>query len=83
MNSLKQKLLTHWHLGRILRMALGIWLLVAGIQSHDWIVGLFSLFFLYQAATDTGCCGSQGCYTPAAKPGKKNGTEDIEYEEIK
>lgn len=84
MDSIKQRLLTNWHLMRIMRLAIGVWLLVVGIQTHDWAVGLFSVFFLYQAFTDTGCCGTQGCYTSAAKPMvKKEGTEDIEYEEVK
>jgi hypothetical protein len=69
---------------RIMRLAIGVWLLVVGIQTHDWAVGLFSIFFLYQAVTDTGCCGTQGCYTPSGKTAaKKEGTEDIEYEEVK
>jgi hypothetical protein len=84
MDSIKQRLLTNWHLMRIIRLAIGVWLLVVGIQTHDWPVGLFSIFFLYQAVTDTGCCGTQGCYTSASKPAaKREGTEDIEYEEVK
>ena len=87
MSTLKQRLLTNWHLTRIMRLGIGIMLLVMGIQNKDWAMGLFSVFFLYQAVTDTGCCSSQGCSTPARREAK--GTvnnvpdEDIEYEEIK
>ncbi len=85
MNSIKQRLLTNWHLMRIMRMAIGIWLLVVAIQTHDWAVGLFSGFFLYQALTDTGCCGSRACYAPDNKTITKTKeiTSEIEYEEIK
>ena len=69
MSTLRQRLFTNWHLMRISRAAIGIMMLVMGIQNKDWAIGLFSIFFLYQAVTDTGCCGSRECYIP---PGKKD-----------
>lgn len=87
MSTLKHRLLTNWHLARIMRLGIGIMLLVMGIQNKDWAMGLFSVFFLYQALTDTGCCGSQACYTPPAVKNKgylnTGQDEDVEYEEIK
>jgi hypothetical protein len=82
MNSIKQKLFTNWHLMRIMRLAIGLWMLVVGIQTRDWAVGLFSTFFLYQAITDTGCCGSQACNTPSVRK-KEEIVSEIEYEEVK
>jgi len=86
-NKLKQRLFTNWNLLRMMRLGIGITLLVMGIQSKDWAVGLFSIFFLYQAVTNTSCCGAQGCYTPQNRetmdsvvPLQK---ETSEYEEIK
>jgi len=64
MSALKQKLFTNWHVIRIFRLGIGIMLLVSGIQSKDWMMGLFSFFFLYQAITDTGCCGTKSCFIP-------------------
>jgi len=87
MNTLKQRLLTNWHLMRIFRAAIGMMMLVMGIQNKDWAIGLFSIFFLYQAVTDTGCCSTQGCYSPPH--GAKNDTahekqtEEVDYEEVK
>jgi len=84
MNSLKQRLLTNWHLSRIMRTGIGVMMLVMGIQSRDWMIGAFSAFFLYQGITDTGCCGTQGCYAPQTRNSKSAGeTEAVEYEEIK
>ena len=87
MNTLKQQLFTNWHLVRIMRLGIGIMMLVMGVQSKDWAIGLFSAFFLYQAITDTGCCGSQACYTPknrGATGATRTADETtIEYEEIK
>jgi len=85
MNTFRQRLLNNWHLMRIMRLGIGTMMLAEGIQSKDWAIGLFSFFFLYQAVTDTGCCGSQGCNTGYTRGGTKPAvkTETIEYEEIK
>ncbi len=83
MNTWKQRLLTNWHLMRMVRLGLGLMMLVMGIQSKEWAIGLFSVFFLYQAITDTGCCGSSGCNTPVRKSRTPSDATPIEYEEIK
>ncbi len=84
MSALKARLLTNWHLARIIRLGIGIMLLVSGIQAKDWVMGSFSLFFIYQAVADTGCCGSAGC-APRTMPvkGDTNQEELTDYEEIK
>jgi len=65
MNNLKQRLVTNWHAMRIFRLGTGTMLIVAGIQNHDLAMGLLGIFFLYQAATDTGCCSdSSTCRIP-------------------
>ncbi|PQJ12007.1 hypothetical protein CJD36_009465 [Flavipsychrobacter stenotrophus] len=85
MSSIKESLLTNWSLIRIVRLAIGIWMVGMGIQSKDWAVGLFGGFFLYQAVTNTGCCGSGACYTPprGRKFNREEPTKEIEYEEVK
>jgi len=85
MNSVKYMILYNWHLMRIVRLAIGIWLLLVAIQSHDWIPGVVSALFLFQAITNTGCCGNNGiCYQPGIK--QQHNVDDIPeagYEEIK
>lgn len=80
----KERLTTGWDMMRIIRLGIGIMLLVMGIQTKDMLTGSFALFFLYQAVTGTGCCGSGGCYTP---PPRRSATKvDVsttDYEEIK
>lgn len=85
MNTLKQKLATNWHAGRILRLVMGLFLAAAALVQHDGMLGLFGAFFLFQAITDTGCCGAGSCYAPPRKATdkKENGADDIQYEEIK
>ena len=87
MNTLKQRLLNNWHIMRVFRLGIGILLLVLGIQNKDWAMSLFSTFFLYQAITDTGCCGQQGCYTSQSRKPESDLINEketiIEYEEVK
>ncbi len=85
MSTLKERILSNWHLMRIMRLGIGIMFIIMGYQARDWAMGLVSIFFLYQAVTDTGCCGSQGCYVPP-KTNRTNSHRDEEltqYEEIK
>jgi hypothetical protein len=82
MNGLKQKLLANWHLMRIIRLVIGLFIGTAAIAHADVMMGLFSAFFLFQAVTDTGCCGSAACAQPARKSDNKAPAE-IDYEEIK
>lgn len=82
--TLRERVLTNWHLGRIVRLAIGVMLLVTGIQSKDWITGSFSLWFLYQAFTDTGCCGGSSCAPRAAARGVRRADDSvIDAEEVK
>lgn len=67
MNVIKQTLLSKWHFMRWLRLALGIFAAVQAMQVHDIFLALLSGFLLFQAFTNTGCCGAGGCVIP--KPG--------------
>ena len=77
-----QTLTTGWHFMRIVRLCLGIFIAVQAVQTHDSVSGFIAVFFLYQAVTDTGCCGSQGCAVPTSKKDLYK-TEDIAFEEVK
>jgi len=81
MNTLKQRLLTGWHLMRIIRLLLSIWIIVMAIQGRDVLMGLFGGFFFYTALAGVGCCGSN-CYTPQSEP-VGAATKDVDYEEVK
>lgn len=82
MEAIKQTLLTQWNLMRIIRLAAGIFLAVQAVQMHDAIAGFISAILLFQAFTNTGCCGVSGCAVPVT--GKKsNPIQEVEYEEVK
>lgn len=83
MSSLKQMLGSNWHIMRILRLAVGVWIGIEAISSMQLLPGLVSIFFLYQAITNTGCCGAHACNTPTRTARRSAPTEDVEYEEVK
>lgn len=70
-----------WNFMRVLRLALGIFVIAQGIQSKEWwfvvMGGLFSLMPLL----NIGCCGVSACNTSISKSNKR--IEDITFEEIK
>lgn len=73
--------LRNWDIMRVLRLALGIFIIVQGIMANEWLlVGLGTLFSL-MPLMNIGCCGVSGCSTPVRRSNKK--TEDITYEEVR
>ena len=82
MNALKQSLLYNWHIARIIRLVLGVWILVWSIQTADWAVGLLSLFFVITALTNTGCCGAQSCAIPYNKPTQNTQSDAQQIKQI-
>ncbi len=79
---MKEKLLHNWHLMRVLRLAFGIIFIVQAFFMKDIIVGFAAFFFLFQAVTNTGCCG-ESCATTYDNNHKKSANADITFEEIK
>lgn len=76
-----ETLFTGWHFMRWLRLALGLMIAFQALELHDVWMGLMAAFFLFQAATNTGCCGSGRCAIPTKTIESK--AEDVTFEEIK
>ena len=79
---IRETLLTDWNLMRILRLGLGIYVSVQAVETQSTISMIFAVFLLFQAFSNTGCCGSNGCAIPIKKNNSSK-TEEIEYEEVK
>lgn len=79
----KNSLLENWHLMRWIRLSFGIIIAVQAIQTHDVLVGSISIFFLYQAVTNTGCCGANQCNMSTEKPTLSTKEDVMNFEEIK
>lgn len=79
---LKENLFNGWHFMRFLRLGIGIFIAVQAIQYRDALSGIIAALFLFQAVSNTGCCGVNGCVTNPNSVAK-NDTQEIEFEEIK
>lgn len=65
---------------RVLRLAIGIFIIVQSVITKDWLfVGAGVLFSLIPIM-NIGCCGASGCNTPVRKSNRK--IEEVNYEEI-
>jgi hypothetical protein len=78
----RETLLTDWNFMRILRLGLGIYIAVQAVETQSMISAIFSVFLLFQAFTNTGCCGSNCCAVPIKKSNTDT-IEEIEHEEVK
>jgi hypothetical protein len=79
---IKETLLSDWNFMRILRLGLGIYISVQAVETQSMISMIFAVFLLFQAITNTGCCGSNGC-SVSIKKNNSDKTEKIEYDEVK
>ncbi len=76
----KEQLFSNWHPMRWVALTL------AAILGYNWFVysasvsGVLSLFFLFQAVTNTGCIAGQ-CGVPTGNYNEED-IDNIEYEEI-
>lgn len=67
---------------RWLRLGLGLFVGYQALVLQDAFAGIIAGLFLFQAVTNTGCCGSSGCAIPAKKV-EASEPEEISYEEVK
>lgn len=72
METLKSKILSDWSLIRIIRLLLAIFIAAQAFQTGSILLGLLSVFVLYQVISNTTCCGSAGCSIDSKK--SKNNT---------
>jgi len=57
----KLALTSGWNFMRIFRLGLGLLVLIQSLFIGDYLFSAFGVFFIFQALTNTGCCGSSGC----------------------
>lgn len=69
-----------WDIMRVLRLALGIFIIVQGIQMKEWLFVTLGAMFTLMPLLNIGCCAT-GCNTTTRR--NSNETEDIVYEEVR
>ena len=78
----KETLLQNWNFMRFLRLGLGIYIAVQAVETLSFFSGIVAAFFIFQAVTNIGCCGSNACAMPIKKSNLDK-TEEVTFEEIK
>ena len=76
-----QNILKNWNLIRLLRLAMGIFLVVEAIKSGMWFLVAIGVVFVAMPLLNIGCCSTSNC--SMSKKKKKNKSDEVEYEEIK
>ena len=66
---------------RVLRLAIGIFIIVQSVITKDWLFVGAGVLFSLMPIMNIGCCGASGCNTPVGKSNEKN--EEVSYEEIR
>lgn len=82
MRTIKYRLLTNWHFMRWFRLAISVIIMYQAYQTHEYMIGLIGVFFLFQALSGIGCCSSTTSCAPTSKP-IEDSCKEIEFEEIK
>jgi len=73
-------LFNQWNLMRIVRLILAVFIATQAVQNRDGFAGVIAIFLLFQVATNTGCCGANGCSTNLQSPKDE---KELVYEEVK
>lgn len=74
--------LRNWNFMRLLRLALGIFIIVQGIQTRMWLFVFVGAIYAMMPLLNVGCCGTSGC-APKSYKNYKSSNEEIHYEEVK
>lgn len=82
---MKDRIISRWNLMRLIWLALGIFIIIQGIVTREWIFAIMGGLFALMPLLNIGCCGAAGCNTVnrgmlgARSAGK---TTEISYEEV-
>lgn len=60
---------------RIIRVAVGLFLIGAAIYERDWMLAFMGGFIVILLLFNMGCCGASGCSTNFQEP--KNKPDDV------
>ena len=76
-----QNIFKNWNFVRILRLAMGIFLVVEAVKSGMLFLVLVGAVFVAMPLLNIGCCATGKCSVPERNSGKT--VNEVEYEELK
>lgn len=82
MESIRHNFLTGWQFMRWFRLVFGILITIQAVYSQDLFSGIIGSFFLFQAVTNTGCCGAAGCSVNTMGSGSEK-EKEVVFTEVK
>ncbi|MES2373860.1 MAG: hypothetical protein V4557_14875 [Bacteroidota bacterium] len=77
---MKKAILGNWNFVRFLRLVLGIAVVIQGIISKEWLLGILGILFTSMPIFNIGCCSGNNCTVPANK--KTQIKKDFIHEEV-
>ena len=77
-----QSITKNWNIFRILRLALGLFLMTEAIRTGVWFMTIFAAAMIIMPLLNIGCCAGGNCAVPDNKsPGSD--VDEVQFEEVK
>ncbi|MFN8248774.1 MAG: hypothetical protein U0T68_07500 [Ferruginibacter sp.] len=76
-----KNIFSNWNFMRVLRLALGIFIIAQGIVAQDWIFIIAGSIFSLMPILNMGCCATSSCSVQQYRKASKN-ISDSSYEEV-
>ena len=77
-----QNITKNWNIFRILRLALGLFLMTEAIRTGVWFMTIFAAAMIIMPLLNIGCCAGGNCAVPDNKsPGSD--VDEVQFEEVK
>ena len=76
-----QNITKNWNIFRILRLALGLFLMTEAIRTGVWFMTIFAAAMIIMPLLNIGCCAGGNCAVSDRKSSGSD-TDEVEFEEV-
>lgn len=76
-----QNITKNWNIFRILRLALGLFLMTEAIRIGNWFMTVFAAAMIIMPLLNIGCCAGGNCAVPDSKSSGSD-ADEVEFEEV-
>ena len=77
-----QNITKNWNIFRILRLALGLFLMTVAFRTGVWFMTIFAAALIIMPLLNIGCCAGGNCAVPYRKSSGSD-TDEVQFEEVK